>query len=64
MRVNFSSCILLYHILHKLDIIWPVKKTEIMVIGIRHADHATPPYPPKLALTSSTSGGCSFGIVR
>jgi hypothetical protein len=41
-----------------------VKKTEVTAVGIRHADHTTPPlYPPKLALTSSTSGGRSVGIV-
>jgi hypothetical protein len=32
-------------------------------VGIRCADHATPS-PPKLALTSPTSGGRSVGIVR
>jgi hypothetical protein len=41
-----------------------VKKTEITAIGIRHADHATPLYPPKLTQTSPTSGGDSVGIVR
>jgi hypothetical protein len=30
----------------------------------RHADHATPLYPQKSALTSPTSGGRSVGIVR
>jgi hypothetical protein len=38
--------------------------TEIMAVGFRHNDHATPLYPQKLALTSSTSGGRSVGIVR
>jgi hypothetical protein len=33
-------------------------------LGIRRADHATPLYPQKLALTSLTSGGHSVGIVR
>jgi len=33
-------------------------------VGIRCADHVTPLYPPKLALTSPTSGGRSVGIVR
>jgi hypothetical protein len=32
--------------------------------GIRCADHVTPLYPQKLALTSPTGGGCSVGIVR
>ena len=31
---------------------------------IRCADHVTPLYPQKLALTSPTSGGRSVGIVR
>ena len=33
-------------------------------MGIRCADHVTPLYPQKLALTSPTGGGCSVGIVR
>jgi hypothetical protein len=33
-------------------------------VGIRCADHATPLYPQKLALTSPTSGDRSVGIVR
>jgi hypothetical protein len=33
-------------------------------VGIRRADHATPLFPQKLALTSPISGGCSTGIVR
>ena len=33
-------------------------------MGIRCADHVTPLYPQKLALTSPTSGGRSVGIVR
>jgi hypothetical protein len=32
-------------------------KTEITAVEIRHADHVTPIYPQKLALTSLTSGG-------
>jgi hypothetical protein len=42
----------------------PVKKTENTAVGIRHADHAAPFYPQKLAITSPTSGGRSVGIVR
>jgi hypothetical protein len=41
-----------------------VSKTEIMTVGIRRADHATPRHPQKLELTSLTSGGRSVGIVR
>jgi len=33
-------------------------------MGIRYADHVTPLYPQKLALTSLTGGGRSVGIVR
>ena len=33
-------------------------------MGIRCADHVTPLYPQKLALTSPTGGGLSVGIVR
>jgi hypothetical protein len=40
-----------------------VQKIEIMAIGDRCADRATPLYPQKLALTSLTSGGRSVSIV-
>jgi len=33
-------------------------------VGTRCADHVTPLYPHKLALTSPTGGGRSVGIVR
>jgi hypothetical protein len=33
-------------------------------VGILQADHVAPSIPKKLALTSLTSGGRSFGIVR
>jgi hypothetical protein len=33
-------------------------------VGIRCADHVTPLYPQKLALTSPTGGGRSVGIGR
>ena len=33
-------------------------------MGTRCADHATPLYPQKLALTSPTGGGRSVGMVR
>jgi len=33
-------------------------------VGTRCADHMTPLYPQKLALTSPTGGGRSVGIVR
>jgi hypothetical protein len=35
-----------------------------MNVWIRRAEHATPHYPKKLALTSPTSEGRSVGIVR
>jgi hypothetical protein len=33
-------------------------------VGIRCADHVTPLYPQKLAITSPTGGDRSVGIVR
>jgi hypothetical protein len=33
-------------------------------VGTRCADHVTPLYPQRLALTSPTGGGRSVGIVR
>jgi len=33
-------------------------------VGTRCADHVTPLYPQKVALTSPTGGGRSVGIVR
>jgi len=33
-------------------------------VGTRCADHVTPLYPQKLALTSPTGGGRFVGIVR
>jgi hypothetical protein len=41
-----------------------VLKTENTAVGIRHADHVAQSVRNKLALTSQTSGGSSFGIVR
>ena len=39
-------------------------KQRLTAVGTRCADHVTPLYPPKLALTSPTGGGRSVGIVR
>jgi hypothetical protein len=39
-------------------------KEKITAVEINHTDHATPPYPKKLAVTSSTVGARSLGIVR
>jgi hypothetical protein len=33
------------------------------VVGVHHAEHVSPSIPQKLALTSSTSGARSVGIV-
>jgi hypothetical protein len=41
----------------------PVKKIGNTAVGIRCADHATPLYPRKLALTLLTSGSRLVGIV-
>ena len=37
---------------------------RLTAVGTRCADHVTPLYPQKLALTSPTGGGRSVGIVR
>ena len=39
-------------------------KQRLTAVGNRCADHVTPLYPQKLALTSPTGGGRSVGIVR
>ena len=39
------------------------RKQTLTAVGTRCADHVTPLYPQKLALTSSTGGGRSVGIV-
>jgi len=40
------------------------RKQRLMAVGTRCADHVTPLYPQKLALTSPTGGGRSVGIVH
>ena len=40
------------------------RKQRLTAVGTRCADHVTPPYPQKLALTSPTGGARSVGIVR
>ena len=37
---------------------------KVAAVGTSCADHVTPLYPQKLALTSPTGGGRSVGIVR
>jgi len=41
-----------------------LEKQRLTAVGTRCADHVTPLYPQKLALTSPTSGGRSVSIVR
>ena len=40
------------------------RKQRLTAVVTRCADHVTPLYPKKLALTSPTGGGRSVGIVR
>ena len=40
------------------------RKQRLTAVGTRCADHVTPLYLQKLALTSLTGGGRSVGIVR
>jgi len=42
----------------------PGLENRLTAVGISCADHVTPLYPQKLALTSPTGGGRSVGIVR
>ena len=39
-------------------------ENRLTAVGTRCADHVTPLYPRKLALTSPTGGGRSFVIIR
>jgi hypothetical protein len=41
-----------------------LENRDLTAVGIRCADHVTPLYPQRLALTSPTGGGRSVGIVR
>ena len=48
----------------KSDYIYMCVCVALTAVGTRCADHVTPLYPQKLALTSPTGGGRSVGIVR
>ena len=41
-----------------------LENKRLTAVGTRCADHVTPLYPQKLALTLPTGGGRSVGIVR
>ena len=41
-----------------------LENRDSTAVGNRYADHVTPLYPQKLALTSPTGGGRSVGMVR
>jgi len=41
-----------------------LENRRLTAVGTRCADHVTPLYPQKLALTSPTGGGRSVGVVR
>jgi hypothetical protein len=41
-----------------------LENRDLTAVGIHCADHVTPLYQQKLALTSPTGGGRSVGIVR
>jgi hypothetical protein len=55
------DCVLIH--LHPVHFI-TIYLSKITAVGIRCADHVTPLFPQKLALTSPTGGGRSVGIVR
>ena len=40
------------------------RKQRLTAVGTRCADHVTPLYSQKLAITSPTGGGRSVGVVR
>jgi hypothetical protein len=46
------------------ELISPGLENRDYVVRMGRADHATPLYPQRLALTSSTSGGSSVDIVH
>jgi len=60
-KVVFYIFIQQIYVLNILNMLYTLRLTAV---GTRCADHVTPLYPQKLALTSPTDGGRSVGIFR
>jgi hypothetical protein len=62
--VRYEFNVYEYVMQKKVKVAAPVYKTEITSVETFCADHATPLYLQKLALTPPKSGDRSFGTVR